>query len=98
MANKDIETSTDDILRVKNAAQSEFEDALLAQFNSMTMAIGALDATWEGPNHDAFVTDYANFVEEVEDFHSAVEAYLSAWNTAARIYLTCETDVAGYIR
>lgn len=98
MASKNIEVSTDDILRVRNDAYGDYETTLMGQFRDMTAAIEALSATWQGPNHDAFVTAYDARKDRIEAFHGVLEHYLKAWNTAARIYLTCESDVDGYIQ
>lgn len=94
---KDIEVNTEEISSIVSSAQEFYDVMLRANLTQMTMEIEALNATWEGPNHTAFVDDYETRKDNLETFHGVLTAYLDACSKAVAEYNDCESDVAQWI-
>ena len=94
---KDIDVSTEGISSTRSSAYDTFDEALRANLSQMTISIEALNATWEGPNHQNFVSTYEEHKDDLDAFHDALSAYLRAWSEAFREYNNCESDVAQHI-
>lgn len=94
---KDIEVSTEGMSGIRSSAYDTFDDVLRASLTSMTLSVEALNATWEGPNHQGFVEAYKVRKDDLDAFHDALGAFLRAWSEAYREYNTCESDVASMI-
>lgn len=98
MARMDVQVATGDLSRIHHASVSEFRDTLASQLSDMTLAIEELNATWQGPNHESFVAEYAKRKEGLDAFHGMLAAFLEAWDEASRTYEQCEDAVAGYVK
>lgn len=98
MAKKDIEVDTSEISRIEQSAFDEFDSTLRAQYRSMYLAIEALNDTWQGTNHDAFVADYMRRRDGIDAFHDMLSAYLRSLGDVFYRYNEGEKSVADYVK
>ena len=94
---KDIDVSTEGISSTRSSAYDTFDEALRANLSQMTMSIEALNATWEGPNHQNFVSTYEEHKDDyaLPDRVGVRYATLSATNFISSVVID-DADIDDY--
>lgn len=98
MAQKNLDVSTEDIHRVRNAARELYRETLVKQLEAMSEAIEALNDTWQGPNHEAFVAEYERRRQGIEEFHKVLASYFHTMGDAYVEYDKGEAAIGDIVR
>ncbi len=93
-----IEADIDEIATTRKAISKNLSDELEANLQAMRSSVSALDALWEGPNHDDFVRAFETRYKSLETFDKMLTTYIRAWRRAWQAYSACEDEVKGLIK
>lgn len=76
---------------------SSLESQAKSNFSDMTESIHALNATWEGPAHTAFLAQYESDRAQMEETLGSMDKFLSAVEFAKTEYTNCERNVGSVV-
>lgn len=91
---KQIVVNTESMRAAHKACKSHVE-TLKAALTEMQTSVEALNATWEGPNHDEFEATFKARYAAMEQLVVSIDEYLKAFNSASNSYETCESETLG---
>lgn len=87
-------------LKVDTEAMRKVDETLEASvadmarlMTAMRDEVAGLDGSWEGPNHDAFVSDFERRKEVVKAHGLALERFVASFGQAVRLYQQLEDEL-----
>ncbi len=87
-----IEIDTTALNRDRQTIQSELE-RVRTKINQLREKMVNLGTMWEGPAHNAFMSQFHTDYEFVQEFAGEIKAYLETMEYAEREYERCEDAV-----
>ncbi len=87
-----IEIDTAALNRDRQTIQSELE-GIQTEINRLKDEMVNLGAMWEGPAHNAFMTQFYSDCEFVQEFGKEAQTYIETMGYAVREYQKCEGEV-----
>lgn len=93
----DLEVSTDEMSALENKLEAAIEN-LHENLGNLQTSVNELNATWKGPNHDAFTENFENRYLNMTELEKSLKSYLKALKKARKSYTKCEEDVFQIVR
>ena len=87
-----IEVDTEAVGRDRQTIQSELKQIQIGM-NQLKDEMVNLGGMWEGPAHNAFMTQFYADYELIQEFAGQIEAYIEAMEYAEKEYQKCEREV-----
>jgi uncharacterized protein YukE len=87
----DLEVTTESIAALKNHLETEINN-LMTSMNQMKESMDGLNATWEGPNHDAYLSEFSAGYAELENSFKIYKNYIDMLDMVKNKYETAESE------
>lgn len=84
-----ISIDTESIKTLRNEFDTEI-NTMSASMLKINESVDQLHATWEGPNHDAYVANFQIGYEKMNEMKTALMKFIDILDAAEKKYSQCE--------